>query len=848
MNRIAKVLSQISDDMLMHYGVARRSGRYPWGSGDNPYQHSGDFLSRVQSLKKSGMSETDIAKTIGLTTTQLRTQMSLAKDERRAVQVATAKDLREKGYSLNEIADKMGFANDSSVRSLLNENSEARMNQAKATADVLRKLIDEKGMIDVGTGVERELGVSKEKLNQALYILEMEGYQIYGGGVPQVTNPGKQTNIKVICPPGTEHKDIYNYEDVHSVKDYISYDGGESFRKGFEYPSSMDSNRLAIRYKEDGGINKDGVIELRRGVQDLSLGDSHYAQVRIMVDGKKYLKGMAVYSDDMPDGVDVIFNTNKSKSVPKMEVLKDIKNDPDNPFGSLIKEHGGQSYYDDPKGKYTDPVTGKKQSLSLINKRAEEGDWGEWSKTLPSQFLSKQSLSLIKKQLGLATADKQSEFDEICSLTNPTVKKTLLKSFADDCDSAAVHLQAAALPRQKYQVILPLTTIKDNEVYAPNYKDGETVALIRYPHGGTFEIPILKVNNKLAEGKSVLGNTPADAIGINKKNADRLSGADFDGDTVMVIPCNSSKSKVKITSTHSLKGLEDFDTKDAYGPDSSKPVKVDSKGKEYYTRNGRTYQRMTNTQTEMGKISNLITDMTLKGATEPELAKAVRHSIDVSYMSDEEYENCYSDLFNKLEYRHIPSEKLTGEKWMAKSVNIGDQLSQVIGIYYPHRIDTYVKYVRQQKFYGRYMDDWYIMNPSKEELEDLLSCIIEIAKEYGIHINRKKTHIVKISSTYKFLQIKYTLTKDGKVIKRINPKRVTTMRRKLKKLSLKVINGEIEYESIENMFRGWMGAHYKLLSKQQRKNLIQLYEELFNKKISVISRKLIVSDASSLAA
>lgn len=224
----------------------------------------------------------------------------------------------------------------------------------------------------------------------------------------------------------------------------------------------------------------------------------------------------------------------------------------------------------------------------------------------------------------------------------------------------------------------------------------------------------------------------------------------------------------------------------------------------------------------------------------------------VTYNADTINLGCDVDMhyykLKKLEYRHIPSEKLTGEKWMAKSVNIGDQLSQVIGIYYPHRIDTYVKYVRQQKFYGRYMDDWYIMNPSKEELEDLLSCIIEIAKEYGIHINRKKTHIVKISSTYKFLQIKYTLTKDGKVIKRINPKRVTTMRRKLKELSLKVINGEIEYESIENMFRGWMGAHYKLLSKQQRKNLIQLYEELFNKKISVISRKLIVSDASSLAA
>lgn len=629
MNQIARVLSSIQDDILMHYGVARRSGRYPWGSGDNPYQHSGDFLSRVHELKGSGMSETDIAKSMGLTTTQLRTQMSLAKDERRAIQVTTAKDLREKGYSLNEIATKMGFDNDSSVRSLLNENSEIRMNKAKATADILRKLIDEKGMIDVGTGVEKELGISREKMNQALYILQMEGYPIYGGGVPQVTNPGKQTNIKVICPPGTEHKDIYDYENIHSVKDYISYDGGESYRKGFEYPTSMDSKRLAIRYKEDGGINKDGVIEIRRGVEDLSLGNSHYAQVRIMVDNNKYIKGMAVYSDDMPDGIDVIFNTNKSKSTPKMDVLKDIKSDPDNPFGSLIKEHGGQSYYDDPKGKYTDPVTGKKQSLSLINKRAEEGDWGEWSKTLPSQFLSKQSLSLIKKQLGLAVADKQAEYDEICSLTNPTVKKTLLKSFADDCDSAAVHLQAASLPRQKYQVILPLISIKDNEVYAPNYKDGETVALIRYPHGGTFEIPILKVNNKQLEGKRVLGNTPADAIGINKKVADRLSGADFDGDTVMVIPCNSSRSKVKITSTHPLKGLEDFDTKDEYGPDSGKPIKVDSKGKEYYTRNGRTYQRMSNTQTEMGKISNLITDMTLKGATETELAKAVRHSMVV---------------------------------------------------------------------------------------------------------------------------------------------------------------------------------------------------------------------------
>lgn len=596
-------MNYIAEDILMHYGIPRRSGRYPWGSGENPYQHSGDFLSRVEELKNQGLKETEIAKKIGLTTTQLRTQMSLAKDERRSIQVATAKGLREKGYSLNEIAEKMGFTNDSSVRSLLNEKSESRMNQAKTTADFLRKMIDEKGMIDVGTGVERELGISKEKLNQALYILEMEGYPVYGGGVPQVTNPGKQTNIKVVCPPGTEHREIYDFANVHSVKDYekVLTEDGQKVRPSFQYPASMDSSRLKINYAEDGGIHKDGVIEIRRGVDDLSLGDSHYAQVRIMVDGTHYLKGMAIYSDNLPDGVDVLFNTNKKKGTPTSDVLKKIKADPDNPFGSLIKEHGGQSYYIDKDGK---------EKLSLINKRAEEGDWGEWSDHLPSQFLSKQSMTLIKKQLGLATADKVAEYDEICSLTNPTVKKTLLKSFADDCDSAAVHLQAAALPRQKYQVILPLTTIKDNEVYAPNYKNGEKVALIRFPHGGTFEIPILTVNNKQAEGKKVLGNIPKDAIGINSKVAERLSGADFDGDTVMVIPTGG---KIKITSTPPLKGLEGFDPKISYGPDSTT----------------RPYKRMKNTQTEMGKVSNLITDMTLKGATQDELARAVRHSMVV---------------------------------------------------------------------------------------------------------------------------------------------------------------------------------------------------------------------------
>lgn len=611
----------VANDILMHYGMPRRSGRYPWGSGDNPYQHSIDFLGRYEEYRSKGKTEREIAELMGIvdekgnpSTSRLRAQRSLAKDERRAYDVARAKSLQKDGMGPTEIGKIMDLP-ESTVRSLLNPNSEARMNQAKSTADFIRKQIDEKGMIDVGVGVELELGISKEKLTQALYILEAEGYVIYKGGIPQATNQGKQINQKVICPPGTEHKEIYNFDKIHALNedDYVSHDGGETFDK-FVYPKSMDSKRLMIRYADDvgpdgaRGVDKDGVVEIRRGVEDLSLGESHYSQVRILVDDTKYIKGMAVYSDNMPDGVDVVFNTNKKSDVPMGKVLKDIKPDPDNPFGSLIKA-GGQSYYIDKNGK---------KQLSLINKRADEGDWEDWKDTLPSQFLGKQSLSMAKKQLGLAKADKLAEFESICELNNPTIKKHLLQKFADECDSAAVHLKAAALPGQKYHVIIPINSLKDNEVYAPNYEPGTKLALIRYPHGGTFEIPILTVTHKNKLANEIIGKQSIDAVGINKKIADRLSGADFDGDTVMCIPTHDKAGKVKVTSTPPLKGLEDFDPKMAY---AYSDADIASGKAKLMTKKG--------TQTQMGIISNLITDMTLAGASDAEKAAAVRHSMVV---------------------------------------------------------------------------------------------------------------------------------------------------------------------------------------------------------------------------
>lgn len=592
----------VEEDILMHYGVKRRSGRYPWGSGDNPYQHGCDFLARVEELQRLGKTEKQIADELHLSTTDLRMQVRVAKHERRALQADRARSLREDGKTLDEIASILGYANDSSVRALLNENTAANKNKAQATAEILKKELAEKGAIDVGTGVERQLGVSTGVLQEALFILETEGYNRYGVGVPQVNDPKKRTITPVISVPEIDQREVYqNLDLVKSVGDYHSTDGGESWDKR-EYPASIDSSRVKILYGDEGGALKDGVIEIRRGVADLDLGDSHYAQVRILVDGTHYLKGMAMYSDDMPDGADIVFNTNKHTGTPKMDVLKKIQDDPDNPFGALIKANG-QSHYIDADGN---------EKLSAINKLKEEGDWDKMSKNLSSQFLSKQPIQLIKKQLDLTYADAADEFSEICSLNNPTVKRKLLLDFADECDSAAVHLKAAALPRQSTQVILPLNAMKETEIFAPNYRDGEKVVLIRYPHGGTFEIPELTVNNKNPTAVSVLGKNIRDAVGINPKVAERLSGADFDGDQVVVIPTGG---RVKIQSTPALKDLKDFDPKTDYSTEGKTGVRLLAKGAA--------------TQRQMGEISNLITDMTLKGATEPEIARAVKHSMVV---------------------------------------------------------------------------------------------------------------------------------------------------------------------------------------------------------------------------
>lgn len=595
-------------DELYHYGTKRHSGRYPFGSGDDPYQHESDFYNYANELKKNGLSEKEVADACGLTVKQYRSKYSNARNEVYAARVSEAQKLKAKGYSNVAIAEKMG-TNESTIRNYLKPQATDRANKTTMTADVLKKAVDKKGYIDVGGGVENQMGVSRNVLDNSIRKLEEEGYTRHYIQTEQM-GTGKKTSIMVLAKPNTSYSEVYKNRDKIEFPGYHSSDKGTSY-DSLKAPVSISSKRIKINYKEDGGIDKDGVIELRRGVDDISLGNARYAQVRIAVDNSHYLKGMAMYSDNMPEGIDIVFNTNKPKGTPMLgekdnSVLKPMKKDSDNPFGATIKGEDrlvmAQRYYIDKNGK-------KQQSaLNIVN---EEGDWNVWRKSLSSQMLSKQSPMLAKKQLKLAYDLKQEEYNEIMSLQNPVIKQQLLEKFADGCDSAAVHLKAAGLPRQASKVILPFPDMKETEIYAPSFRNGERVCLIRYPHGGTFEIPELTVNNKHKTANSLIHNAK-DAVGINPKVAERLSGADFDGDTVLVIPM----SGVNIRTSNPLKGLKDFDPKVAY-PAYPGMIRTGDKGSGF------------NKQRQMGDVSNLITDMTIQGANPNEIAAAVRHSMVV---------------------------------------------------------------------------------------------------------------------------------------------------------------------------------------------------------------------------
>lgn len=609
-------------EYLAHYGILRKSGRYPWGSGKTQSARNRSFLDTVDELRKKGMSDPEIARGFDMSSTQLRALRSIALNQQRQERINQVERLAAKGYSNVAIGERMGL-NESTVRSLRAPGTKDKADILQSTADMLKRQVEEKTYVDIGAHVEKslplsdnsaaEIGISSTKFNTAVAMLEEEGYRVHTVQIPQV-GTGENTTVKVLTKPGVEQREVFlNRDKIRLISEKSDDRGRPGSWVPTHPPTNVSSKRIDIKYSEDGGSEKDGLIELRPGVKDLDLGAARYAQVRIAVDKTHYLKGMAIYNEDLPPGVDIRFNTNKSNTGNKLDAMKEMQRKPDgsidleNPFTAAIKP-GGQ-----------------RGALNIVN---EEGDWDKHSKNLASQMLSKQRPELAKTQLDMTYEKRLREFDKIKNLTNPTVKKRLLESFSDDADAAAVHLQAHHMPRQASKVLIPITSLKPTEIYAPTFRNGERVVLIRYPHGGTFEIPELTVNNRNREARRILSPNATDAIGIHHKVAERLSGADFDGDNVLVIPNNRGSVK----STPPLDGLRGFDPKAAHPPyDGMRTIdggvwRGDSRtgNVDYGGRKPSAYM-----QTEMGKISNLITDMTIQGAGTSDLARAVRHSMVV---------------------------------------------------------------------------------------------------------------------------------------------------------------------------------------------------------------------------
>ena len=630
-------------DYLIHYGKGHldggHSGRYPWGSGEDPYQHAKDFLSMYKSYKAEGKSEREIADLMDIrdykgepSVKRLRARYSLAYNEDRASRVALAEKLKEEcDGNASEAARKMGVS-ESTFRSLLDESKEARKNLAVKTADILKDTVDKEKMIDVGLGSEVYLGITQTRLNSSLTLLEEQGYHVYSGKIKQM-GTDHETTMKVLCAPDVSYGEFMQRRNevkpVVDISKCVDVDG-EVTALGLarDKIESVDSSRIMVRYNEQKGIESDGLIELRPGVDDISIGASRYAQVRIPVDGTHYMKGMAVYNDNLPDGVDIVFNTNKHVGT---ALLSDNKDDPQ-VLKPMKKLSDGSVDWDNPFGASVTPLTYKDKdgktrysNCYIVN---AEGTWLGWDRNIPSQMGSKQPINLIKPQLDQEYLSSKVEFDKICSLTNNTVKRKLLMDFAEQSDASAVELKAAPFPGQQTHVILPNSKVKETEIYAPNYKDGTVVALIRYPHASITEIPILTVNNKVSAAKNMIGENAPDAVVMNYKTAQRLSGADFDGDTVAVIPLSD---KIRIRNKNQLPELANFDPAELYSKYPGMPV-IKSQTK----------------QQEMGKVTNLITDMTLKGAPDSEIAKALKHSMVIIDAEKHEYNWKKSEIDNDI--------------------------------------------------------------------------------------------------------------------------------------------------------------------------------------------------------
>jgi len=162
---------------LYHYGTKRHSGRYEWGSGENPYQHESWFLGEMTRLRDQGMTDTEIAKAMGMSSTEFRTRRTVEKNAKIAADATHALELKDKGFSNVEIGNALGIS-EGTVRNYLKPSFKMRESKTELLANELKKQVEKHPYLDVGAGVELQLGVSKTQMKPALALLKEQGYRV----------------------------------------------------------------------------------------------------------------------------------------------------------------------------------------------------------------------------------------------------------------------------------------------------------------------------------------------------------------------------------------------------------------------------------------------------------------------------------------------------------------------------------------------------------------------------------------------------------------------------------------------------------------------------------------------
>lgn len=204
--------------------------------------------------------------------------------------------------------------------------------------------------------------------------------------------------------------------------------------------------------------------------------------------------------------------------------------------------------------------------------------------------------------------------------------------------------------------------------------------------------------------------------------------------------------------------------------------------------------------------------------------------VDVSYLSEQEFQNVESLILNCVQINKLGEQG--GEKMASKSLAVGFHISQIGGIYYPHRLDNFIKIVKGVKYYGRYMDDLYAIVKDREEARRLLQEIGVICKDLGIFINAKKTAIEPLGGWHCFLKINHKVTPTGKVVRKIHSATIRRAWRRLGVYRRLVDEGRMDFATALNGFKGWLGTYRKFDSGYKIKALKEGFKGLFRKEMA----------------